>query len=485
MNTYRRRPEWEVIVRRPDYTKPILLYKFVPEWSNIRASVLQIQFVSSSDKSNGVDSFTDLIGYEYENQISNPAGLFTLTFVPAQDVNGLTWKDKIIENDIIFINEFGKTRYIGIVTGTGYSMAFNNGRPNRTVTISGMSIGGKLQTFDVPMNKYLWFGTGATPDIENEKFVNILSSNLDEGQSLAGIFKLIKESFINIVFGLKTSGFVAFLNEFFDLEIDRLEAFYPLLLRPFEQNSNNLWSIFRQILPTPVYEVFGRFEDEKYKMICRQTPFDLNDWNNLKITTLNPLYLISQDLNDSDNEVYTHYFSQMPNSAFSENEIYADNSLHEVTIFDEEKLSIYGYRQLMANFPFFDRDKGDKSSSKAFLKQNSIKLYAWYKNNVEFQSGTITMHSVKDYYINIGERIKYLEGGSNSIEFYIEGVKRKMVYPEIMTSVYSVTRGYEYGATTDSIEGVSFDTPQIKKITQMGRKLIQTERDIVLRTGRL
>lgn len=477
MNTYTRSPEWTVSVLRPDYTRSTLIYKTVPEWSRVSTNVSIIEFVSNKSRANGVNNYTDLIGYEFSNQISNPAGPFSLTLVPIQDVNGLTWKDKIIANDIVFINEFGKIRYIGIVTGTGYSMTFNNGGPSRSVTISGMSIGGKLESFNVPMNKYLWFNKGVDAENENDKLIAALSSNIKEGQDIGKIFKLIKDTFLTIVFGSKTSGLVPFLNEFFDLDVDRLEAFYPLLLRPFQVDSNNLWSIFRQVLPTPIYEIFGRFIDGKYKLICRETPFDLEDWFNLKTTKLNPLYLISQNLNDSDSEVYTHYYAQMPNNAFSENENYANNNLDAVSIFDEEKLAIYGYRQLRANFPFFDIDKGREFTSESFLKNNSVRLYAWYKNNVEFQSGEIVVHSVPEEYINIGEKIKYLEGASHSIEFYVEGVKRKMGYPEIMTTTYSVTRGYEYGSNSVTIDGVTVTTPQVKKITQLGRKLIQAEKD--------
>lgn len=479
MNTYTRSPEWTVSVLRPDYTRSTLIYKMVPEWSRVGTNVSIIEFVSNKRRANGVNNYTDLIGYEFSNQISNPAGPFSLTLVPRQDNNGLTWKDKIIANDIVFINEFGKIRYIGLVTGTSYSMIFNNGRPSRNVTISGMSIGGKLESFNVTMNKYLWFGRGTTTDDANDIFAAALSSTVEKGQNLKDIFKLIKDSYLKIVFGSKTSGIAPFLNEYFDLEVEGLEAFYPLLLRPFQQDSNNLWSIFRQVIPMPVYEIFGRFIDGKYKMICRETPFETASWDSLRITQLNPLFLISQNLSDSDNEVYTHYFSQMPNSAFSENEIYADNSLHEVSVFDEEKLAIYGYRQLMANFPFYHRDKGDRATSKEFLKQNSVKLYAWYRNNVEFQSGEIVTMSVPEEYINIGERIKYLEGASGSIEFYLEGVKRKMSYPETMTTTYSVTRGYEYGSKTDTIDGRTFTTPQVKKISQLGRKLVQAEKDVI------
>ena len=485
MNTFTRRPEWTVRIRRPDYTKSTLIYQPVPEWSAIGSNVLQVQFVSSADKSDGIYSFTDLIGYEYSNQLSNPAGPFTLDLVPIQDGNGLTWKDKIIANDIVSIHEFGVLRYIGIVRNTSYSMSMSNGMPNRSVSISGESIGGKLQSFSVPMNKYLWFNKGVDAGFENDQLVSTLVADIEEGQDIGKIFKLIKDTFLRIVFGSKTTGLVPFIDEFLDLDVDRLEAFYPLNIRPFQVDSNTLWSIFRQILPLPIYEIFGRFEEGKYKMVCREAPFDLTEWSNLKSTTLNPLYLISQNLNDSDSEVYTHYYAQMPNNAFSENENYANNNLQAISIFDEDKLAIYGYKQLQANFPFFDINKGRLSSFQSQLKNNTVRMFAWFRNNVEFQSGEIIMHSVSEDYVNIGEKIRYMEGSNNAIEFYVEGVKRKMVYPETMTSAYSITRGYEYGSSSVTVEGITVDTPQIKKISQLGRKLIQVEKDIFQRAGKV
>jgi len=104
-------------------------------------------------------------------------------------------------------------------------------------------------------------------------------------------------------------------------------------------------------------------------------------------------------------------------------------------------------------------------------------MYAWYHNNVDFQSGEITMHTVEGQYINIGERIKYLQGAD--IQFYVEGVKRRMTYPETMTSTYSVTRGYEYGSGWIKIDGERIQTPQVQRITKLGRKLLETEIEIV------
>ncbi|MCK4696017.1 MAG: hypothetical protein KAT74_09650, partial [Candidatus Cloacimonetes bacterium] len=157
------------------------------------------------------------------------------------------------------------------------------------------------------------------------------------------------------------------------------------------------------------------------------------------------------------------------------------NSLNEVSIFDEEKLPIYGYKKLIANFPFFDLDEGKTKEYKEYLKNNSRKLYAWYHNNVDFQSGEITMHTVEEQYINIGERIKYLCGAD--IQFYVEGIKRRMTYPETMTSTYSVTRGYGYGARKIEVGGLKVITPQVHKINELGKKLITTEKEMCYVSG--
>lgn len=492
MSVYTRAPEWSVTIRRPDYTKQELLYEAVYDWAALGGSpTSKIEFVSAPERANGINIYTDLIGYEYENNIGNPAGSFGLTFVPRQDRSGLTWKDKIKARDIVFISEFGKIRYIGIVNGTGYSMSMNNGKPQRQVTINGVSIGGMLQSFNLPMNTYLWVGSGVDSFTINNKFAADLGSSVGEGQSLENIFKLVSDGFFSVMFGSTASnvGFKTIINAFYNLSAESITAYYPMLLRPFQESANTLWSIYRQILPAPVYEIFGRYTDGKYNLVCRETPFDFEDWDNLPITELNPLFLISQNLNDNDGEVYTHYFSGMPNSAYSGLEVYALNELDEVTIFDSEKLPIYGYRQLEATFPFYDLDKGDPKSAKDFLKSNSTRLYAWYVNNVEFQSGTITMMTVPEKegneYIDVGERIQYLKGSNYSIEFYVEGVKRKMNYPDTMQSEYTVTRGYEYGKQNIVVEGKTITTPQIKKITQLGRKLVQSEKDIFQRADKL
>lgn len=480
MRVYRRRPKWTVTIKRPDYTKSVLTFLNVNEWvESTGTSSKEAKFVSSSDRNTGLSTYTDLISYEFTSSLKSQSDPFSLSLVPRQDVNGYTWKDKIKQRDIVYISEFDKVRYIGIVKNTTYSMTMNDGKPNRSVLVSGVSIGGMLETFDLPMNIFLWFNESVSANTQNDKLTQALNSQLNQDQDIGSIFKAINDGFFSVTFGSSQSstGFAAIVNKYFELVAENLTAYYPMNIRPFQTDSNTLWTIYRQILPEPIYEIYGLYEDEKYKLICREAPFDYLDWKDLPITTLDPLYLISQDLSDTDEEVFTHYYSTMPNSVYSQNEIYASSSLSDVAVFDNEKLPIYGYRKIQALFPFFDLDHKGTFSARDFLKANSRRMFDWYHNNLEFQSGTITMETVPDKYVNIGERIKYLEGSANSIEFYVESIKRTMKYPESMVSVHSVTRGYEYGQANVMIDGESIVSAQVQKISQLGRKLVRAEKE--------
>ena len=205
MTVFRRRPEWTVTIRRPLYsatTETNLLYTSVNEWSAIGSPVTSVQFVSNQDKANGVNIYTSLREYSYENDISSPQGTFSIKLTPEQDGNGLSWKDKIQSRDIVFISEFGEIRYIGVVTGTNYSMSMQGGKPNRSVSINGMSIGGILQTFNIPMNLYLWYNLGVDPELQNDKLLGALNSKLNQNQSLSSIFSSINDTFFSVNFGL-------------------------------------------------------------------------------------------------------------------------------------------------------------------------------------------------------------------------------------------------------------------------------------------
>jgi hypothetical protein len=473
MMQYRiRRPEWEVEIRRPDYTAKKISYKNVPEWMNVSylASSDRVYFVSNPSKLNGVNIYDDCIGYSYANSINNPSGEFSVEFVPRLDKNGFTWKDKIKKRDMIFIKEFEKTRFIGVVKTSSYTSQMTEKGPERSITISGISLGGMIQTLELPMNTYLWDQAGSTAKSTNDSLVAALNSEVQEEQDLSKVLSQITDTFYKVVFNSQDlAGTILWFKEFTEYKIQELKTKYPQIFSVFQVGSNNLWGIYREILPSPVYEIYGTFNTDngiKYQINTRQAPFDPEDWKELKTTIIDPVMLISQELSDSDQETYTHYYSQLTNSGFSQNENYARSDIGTVSTIDSDKIKIYGYKQMSANFKFFKSDEIDYDA-KEFLKTNSDRLYDWYHNNDEFLSGTISLNNVPDKdnkMIDIGEKIKYLTG-----QFYVEGYKRSAKYPEKMTTILNVTRGYEY----DSLGN------QKQPIQKLGMRLQQAEKEAI------
>jgi hypothetical protein len=468
IQSYQRTPQWEVTIRRPDYTADGLVFEKVDTWSKIgKGGAKDAVFVSNEKASNGFNTFTDLIAYEYSNALNSPEGAFSLTFVPQIDLNGLTWKDKIKKRDLVIIKEFGKVRYIGLVTSTGYSSQMNGDKPQRTITATGLSLGGILQRFSLPMNVYLWDTKGQTAKSANDSLVAALNSNVNEDQDLSKVLGIITDSFYKVVFSSQeVKGTVRIFKELTEYRPDPTLSMYPQIFSVFQVDSNNLWEIYRSILPSPVYEIFGRFDPDtgKYILVTRETPFDPEDWKELRKTKINNLFLLSHNLNETDNEIYTHFYSTMPNTAFSENENYARADLNQVSRIDTEKMPIYGYKQMQAMFKFYDISKDTGFSPQEMLKRNSDRMYEWFKNNGDFQSGSITMMNVPDSegkMIDIGERIEYLGG-----EFYVEAYKRSASYPDTMKTDLTITRGFVYDKGGN----------QYGKIPQLGKKIYQAEK---------
>ncbi|MDC7221546.1 MAG: hypothetical protein PQJ59_16550 [Spirochaetales bacterium] len=480
MSVYNRRPEWTIVIKRPDYTSESISYKEVPEWStNAQSKPMSVLFVDSKERES-TNAYTDLIGYEYKNSLSDPSGGFSLTLVPREDKNKKTWKDKIDKRDIVFIYEFRKLRYMGFVTGTTYSMAFNNGKPNRSITISGISLGGILESYNLPMNVYLLNTADSLATFANDEFVNTINSSFSEGDDVNSALDLIREKFLSVSFAGQSSGMSPIFNKYFTTDAGELQYKYPIALRPFQIDTNNLWQIYQSMFPKPVYETFGIYENGVYNLKIREVPFDKADWDDLKSNKLDPATLISQSFSDSDDELYTHYFSGMPLSPLGRNEMYGNQYLESVTVFDDEKFPQYGYRSLEATFPFCDATQIDQSSVLEFLKDNSIRLYDWYRNNSDFQSGKLTVHTLPDDdndLPQVGEKLSYMKGSAGEIQFYIEEITRKMSVPGSMTTSYSLTRGYEYGKNLITKDGYGFYSAQVQKISVTGLRFKQTEQN--------
>ena len=488
LNSFSRIPQWLVAVHRPDFSVNGLVYKKVPEWSKSGSPVDMVAFSSSREIASRHNAYNDLIEYSYSNDIGDPSGQFSLTFVPSVDSVGRGWKEKLNKMDIVVIQEFEKSRFVGVILDVRYSMEISSGKPKRTVSVTGLSFGGMIRGYNLSMNVYLWYGNGQTAESLNTDLVQALNSKVNETQDLNKILSVITEKFFSVVFGSQElKGFLFWVNKFVKFDTATLESYYPRIFSVFEVQSNNLWDIYRKVLTSPIYEIFGKFNpvDDSYVITCRETPFDYDDWNALPIKKIDPLHLVSHSFSKGSDPVYTHYYSTMPNAEFSENENNARADLQNVSQFDYPRLWVYGYNQLQAMFTFYNVDRGNDIdfSSEQFLKDNSVRMYNWFNHNDEFESGEIVLMNVPDEnndMIDVGERISFIGG-----EFYMEKYTRSMSYPSSMKTTLKVTRGYEYGKTPLSIDGtIQIDSrgsivysPHKGPIRNVMQKLVNVEKE--------
>jgi hypothetical protein len=228
---------------------------------------------------------------------------------------------------------------------------------------------------------------------------------------------------------------------------------------------NTLWDIFQKIVPTPFYELFGRWDTSKGKYIitARQCPFTPTDWRGLPIYIIKPIILREYNIGDDDSDVYTVFYATAPSFGYTNNMVMVIDNLHKNIIVDDELWKKYGYRPLNVEMSFLKRDEIQPNDIEGALKRIGQLLYDWYVNNERFLSGVISVISYEDdtmKYPSIGGRLAMLGG-----EFYIDQIQRRWTYGQSPTSEIQVLRGGVYESSG------SYSSP----INGLGKRLLAFE----------
>jgi hypothetical protein len=286
------------------------------------------------------------------------------------------------------------------------------------------------------------------------------------GISTKGIAKII-ESFIGAFDELVT---VSGKNQNF---------FYNMAF-PFYNESNNLIAdVWRNILPNPVYEIFSYCDKGAPKIMARQVPFGGpdggNDWKDLNLYIISPISLVSYELDQSDEEVYTTFMSYIIGSARDRSFYMAVNQpgKDDLAVHDGEKQKIHGFKPLELSFRGYDRqgNTGNKDAEplhEALKKLNELAAY-WYSRLDDMYSGTITIctdFNNPDTNPRAGHRAKFMGG-----EFYITKADHAWNFGGTPTIKLSVSRGLIYD---DGGKIVSGDAGVIKNV---GRRFRELEED--------
>jgi hypothetical protein len=243
---------------------------------------------------------------------------------------------------------------------------------------------------------------------------------------------------------------------------------YPIGTPFYNQSNNYITDVWRNILPSPVYEIFTRFEEleGKPKIIARQVPFGdpasgYQDWLDLDMYEISPTSLIGYDLDQSDEEVSTVFNSYVMGSPRSKEFYMAQKEADETIQYDAAKCATYGYKLLTASFLGYDRsitEETTKEEIAEFLTTLNKKLKYWFSRLDEMYSGTITLitnfkkekqegGALRSTNPKAGCRLNFLGG-----QFYITKAEHSWNYGGTPVTRLTVSRGMVYDEQTGEMK---------------------------------
>jgi hypothetical protein len=454
MDAAYRIPKVKVIIKRPNWNKTSGLEEFSIVTFEPRPCT-EDEKAKAREKyaaPQNYDARSDALrSYTYTESRQNEESSFTLSLTAEQDKNGLTWLDKLDNFDLVFIEEFGKIRYCGIIHRMRYSSSMTPEGPERNIMVEGNGFDELLKTFHLVMDLTQFIQIPA--EVENLQAKSEFISKNDT--SFEGAIKFYYDNFkkLTVERGSQQAILALIIEKYIRLEVDKnCSTPLPICQSMYQMGVNTLWDIVRKIVPEPMYELFGRWDTEKnkYIIIARQSPFRPLDWKSLPTFAIRPVTLKEINLGLDDSDVFTAYYGTAPSFGYTKNITLTVDSLHKNIKVDEERWKKYGYRPLNVEFSFLKRDNIDPNDVEASLKEIGELLESWYKNNDHFLSGIISIISHEDdkkKYPAVGCRLEIIGG-----EFYIDEITRKWDYGKSPTSDINVIRGGRY-AKSGEYEG--------------------------------
>jgi hypothetical protein len=409
-----------------------------------------------------------MVGYSFEESISDVNAPFSITLLPTIDKDGQTWVDKIAPMDLVFFEEFGKVRYCGLVSEIRYIAQMSDNGPSRSIVVQGGGFGKLLEDFKLVMEYHLWL---AGPDADTASKI-LLNEILAAGRNMRNVLVTIYRNFMLLTTlgadGASSAGIKALIDRYVDINSgisENLEAWYDMTISLYQSGVNDIWSIWKGIIPAPLYELYGKWDSDtqKYKIIARLTPFDADDWQKLESTTLNPNLLTDYSVGRDNSEVRTFFFATMPWSVSREEALTVDY-YQKTRKINKDKWPMYGYRPLEMSFRYVKRDPENQQDIESVLQKAADTMYNWYGKNDELMNGQIDIISADDKklmaYPSIGMKLSFLGG-----EWYIERTNHTWTYGKSPITTLWVTRGYVYnnGAMVGPIAGIGKRLKELEK----------------------
>jgi hypothetical protein len=433
-----------------------------------------------------------LQAYSFGASVNDARGHFSLTFHPDEADYSNPIFDQIEELDIVEIYEsrnhfkqyridMGRTlerqvlpTFTGIVRKKKYASQIGENSVTRRLVVSGNSIAGLISEFSMSMDLTAQVITEEMASQENvSKSLTISLITKNEPLKVKEIIKTIWEEFLKLStrYGKLSNPLIAEIlkdqmgDDLFDID-GELTFQYPLGCVFNGKNATSFWDIVEGIIPSPVYERFAYMDRTtgKIKIKIRECPFDPESWESLKYVNQKkkdrildcydiPARLVkSMDIEQSDDEVYTVYFSyldgyplQMERAIILQKQDQESKSMPALVV-NDEKYAKYGYRPLFVHFIGYGKsEKEDDTTTEENLQSLNKKLMDWYGNLEKMYNGSLILST--DLSMDMpqaGEKIAFLGG-----EFYVVDSEHSWNYGENPQTTLSISRGGIYIQSVD------------------------------------
>lgn len=299
-----------------------------------------------------IDSMdADILSIQTSRDVGgNDCATFTITLVYKDE-----WYNRIAGNDFVQIdlgrNELSKPVLFGMVDSVYKSEGFIDLKPVRTIEISGRGFNKAL----------IQFGIGAIQELDmvykDKGFFEGMDMGISKCTPQQAIripldFYMNKGIDINFANGKSWKSYIDMVFQ----ESDDLEESLGNITNYYSYQGG-LWDLIKELRNAPFNEVFWEIVNDKPTIICRPTPFNPNNWNNLAIENLKDQDLIDDKLGRTDLETYTVY------SVKGESIVSNATQLFGTPVWYKPFYKKYGVRRLEVVSKYIHIESGTRNTS--------------------------------------------------------------------------------------------------------------------------
>lgn len=406
-----------------------------------------------------------LQSYNFSRSINNLDGSFQVQIKESVTSSDNLFMDLVKPLDIVKIGETkDRIDFIGVVTAVSFgATAANN---SKYLNVSGYSVEYLFNVFNISLDvtnmAYI------NNDRFNNEIITQLSKNQGEGalsiesalttiykyfvdmaKEYKGVSNIVMADLLDKEFGTAFSDKfnIGYLN---NTKKQNDNNFYlPISSNIITGNTVNFMTYIKNLLPSPVYEIFSTInKNGKPKIIIRKIPFSNKDFAALKNTNIPPELVTDYTFTKNCENVYTAFFSYVEGSVKSADFYQKINATDQgyATARNEDKIHIYGYKPLTVNFIGFKNQSTDSGEEKVnqdiTVKFNELDedLKKWFGKLDEMYNGDVTIvNIISNDNPKIGETVT-LCGGT----FYVTEENHTWRFGSAGTINYKFERGGKY-----------------------------------------